>query len=215
MKNRAMHEFTFAQGQAIFLEQVPMGKRTWRTFRWGSDLQVWLVEGRDYRSPNDAPDGPDKTIWGAEQKRWFKETVAASDATFRVLISPTPIVGPDRTGKNDNHANRGFTYEGRELRRFLADQEDVIVLCGDRHWQYASVDPDTGLREYSCGPASDKHAGGWNSNNYQEDYHRFLRVRGGFLSATVERPEGKPLMTLRFHDVHGNIQFEDVLRASR
>ncbi len=215
MKTRAMHEFTFAQGQAIFLEQVPMGKRTWRTFRWGSDLQVWLVEGRDYRSPNDAPDGPDKTIWGAEQKSWFKETVAASDATFRVLISPTPIVGPDRTGKNDNHANRGFAYEGRELRRFLAGQEDLIVLCGDRHWQYASVDPDTGLREYSCGPASDKHAGGWRSDDYHEDYHRFLRIRGGFLSVTVERPEGKPLMTLRFHDVHGNIQFEDVLRASR
>ncbi|MDB6006750.1 MAG: hypothetical protein JWR15_3737, partial [Prosthecobacter sp.] len=26
------------------------------------------TDGRDYRSPNKMPDGPDKTIWGAEQK---------------------------------------------------------------------------------------------------------------------------------------------------
>ena len=45
-----------------------MGEQTYRTFRWGKDLQIWLVEGRDFRSPNNMPDGPDKTIWGAEQK---------------------------------------------------------------------------------------------------------------------------------------------------
>ena len=42
------------------------------------------------------PDGPDKTIWGREQLAWLKESILASDAAFRVLISPTPIVGPDR-----------------------------------------------------------------------------------------------------------------------
>jgi alkaline phosphatase D len=112
MQSPFMHEFTFRQGQAIFREQVPMGPSTYRTRRFGRDVQIWLVEGRDFRTPNDGPDGPDKTIWGDAQKRWFKETLAASDATFRILISPTPLVGPDRDAKRDNHANSGFRHEG-------------------------------------------------------------------------------------------------------
>lgn len=73
-------DFTFEQGLGVFLEQVPMGRRTYRTVRWGKDLQVWMVDGRDFRSPNTMPDGPTKTIWGAEQIAWFKRTVRQSDA---------------------------------------------------------------------------------------------------------------------------------------
>lgn len=213
MQTPYMHEFTFRQGQAIFLEQVPMGESTYRRVRWGRDLEMWLVEGRDFRSPNNMPDGPEKTIWGEKQKQWFKETFAASDATFRVLISPTPLVGPDRATKLDNHANRGFRHEGNELRSFLAEQSQSLVICGDRHWQYMSVDPQTGLREYSCGPASDPHAGGWQQDDYREDYHRYLNVIGGFLTATVDRPDGRPTLTLQFHDVDGEVKFEDTLTA--
>lgn len=209
MQTRFMGEFTFEQGQAVFLEQVPMGDSTYRTFRWGKDLQIWLVEGRDFRSPNDMPDGPGKTIWGAEQKEWFKRTVMASDASFRVLISPNPLVGPDRENKNDNHANKGFTHEGNELREFLAARKNMIVIHGDRHWQYASVDARTGLREYSCGAASDEHAGGWKQDDVRPE-HRYLNVVGGFLSVTVDRDEdGAPFMLLRHHDVNGKVLFED------
>jgi len=215
MQNRKMGEFTFAEGQAIFLEQVPMGERTYRTVRWGRDLQIWLVEGRDFRSPNTAPDGPDKTIWGEQQKAWFERTVKESDATFRVLISPTPLVGPDRKNKHDNHSNVDFTYEGNELRRFIARQKNMVVVCGDRHWQYMSVHPATGVREYSCGPASKQHAGGWKQDDFIPEYHRYLNVTGGFLSATVERAEGKPTLTFRHHDVDGSVNYEDRLVADQ
>ena len=135
MKNRKMGDFTFEQGLDIFLEQAPMGPRTYRTVRWGRDLGVWMVEGRDFRSPNSMPDGPTKTIWGAEQIAWFKRTVRQSDATFRVLISPTPIVGPDRENKKDNHSNANFSCEGDMLRKFISSQKNMVVVCGDRHWQ--------------------------------------------------------------------------------
>lgn len=214
MQTAYMHEFTFRQGQEIFVEQVPMGSSTYRQCRWGRDLEVWLVEGRDFRSANNAPDGPEKTIWGAEQKDWLKRTLAASDATFRVLISPTPLVGPDRANKRDNHANAAFRHEGQELRTFLAEQPGVVVICGDRHWQYFSVDPATGLREYSCGPASDPHAGGWQEDDFRPEYHRFLRVAGGFLTVTAERVDGQARLVLRFHDVDGKVEFEDVLSRS-
>lgn len=208
MKSPYMGEFTFAQGQAVFLEQVPMSEKTYRTFRWGKDLQIWLVEGRDFRSANDLPDGPEKTIWGKEQKEWFKRTVAESDASFRVLISPTPIVGPDRSSKNDNHANAGFKHEGEELRAFMAAQKNMVVVCGDRHWQYVSVDPTTGLREYSCGPASDAHAGGWPKDDKRPE-HKYLNVIGGFLAVTVDRENEKPVLTARHYTVDGELVNED------
>jgi len=195
-------ELTFEEGRAIFREQVPMGGKTYRTIRWGKDLQVWLPEGRDFRSPNTMPDGPDKTIWGGEQIAWFKRTVEQSDATFRILVSPTPVVGPDRArGKNDNHANAAFRREGDMLRRFLAGH-DMIVCSGDRHWQYHSVDAETGLMEFCCGPSTNRHAGGWNPDKVTSE-HRFLRVRGGFLSVTVERIDGTPTAAFRHHDVDG------------
>jgi alkaline phosphatase D len=212
MKTKFMGDFTFEQGQAVFLEQVPMGERTWRTYRWGKDLQIWLVEGRDYRSPNNMPDGPDKTIWGQQQKAWFKRTVAASDATFRILISPTPLVGPDRKNKHDNHSNVDFAHEGNELRDFISKQKNMYVICGDRHWQYVSVDAKTGVREYCCGPASNQHAGGW-SNDQRLPEHRYLNVIGGFLAVTVDRPEGQPTLTLRHYSVDGDILNEDCLQA--
>ncbi len=208
METPFMGDFTFEQGQAIFLEQVPMGERTWRRSRWGRDLEIWMVEGRDYRSPNTMPDGAEKTIWGAEQRAWLEKTLEESDATFRILISPTPIVGPDRANKHDNHSNPDFQHEGNEVRRFLARQENMFVVCGDRHWQYVSVDPETGVREYSCGPASDQHAGGW-SNDMVLPSHRYLNVIGGFLSVTVERVVDGPTISFRHHGVDGEVLNEE------
>ena len=212
MDTRFMGDFTFEQGLAVFLEQVPMGERTYRTFRWGADLQIWLVEGRDFRSPNTMPDGPDKTIWGKEQKAWFKRTVRESDATFRILISPTPLVGPDRMNKHDNHSNKDFAHEGNELREFISKQKNMFVACGDRHWQYVSVGTKTGVREYSCGPASNEHAGGW-SNDKKLPQHQYLNVTGGFLAVIVDRFEDKPKVTFRHYSVDGDILNEESFTA--
>jgi len=197
-------KFNFEDGKRLFLEQVPMGERTHRTVRWGKALQVWLVEGRDFRSPNNAPDGPDKTIWGSEQKEWLKRSLLESDADWKVLVSPTPIVGPDRGNKGDNHANVAFLHEGDEMRRWFSEKlpKNFFIACGDRHWQYHSVDPATSVHEFSCGPASDQHAGGSPGEN--KEIHRFHRVKGGFLSVTASRAS----IAIRLHDVLGAVVHE-------
>ena len=147
-------KLTFKEGLRIFREQVPMGERTYRTFRWGKTLQIWLVEGRDYRSPSDMPDGPEKTIWGAAQKQWLERSLLASDADWRILINPTPIVGPDRSNKADNHSNLAYDHEGREFREWVKANlgDNFFNINGDRHWQYHSVHPETGLHEFWSGP---------------------------------------------------------------
>ncbi len=197
-------DLSYEDGLLIWREQVPIFEKPYRTFRWGKDLQIWIAEVREFRSNNKTPDSPKKTIWGKEQISWFKQTLESSDATFKILVSPTPIVGPDRAkGKYDNHSNTSFQTEGEWLRKYLADH-NVFVINGDRHWQYVSVDPKTGLREFSQGPVSDFHAQGWNANDVRPE-HQFLRVKGGFLAVKVYRDENKPQIEFIHYDVDGNV----------
>jgi alkaline phosphatase D len=209
-------KLNFFKGLKIFREQVPMGEKTYRTVRWGKGLQIWLTEGRDFRSPNNMPDGPDKTIWGQEQLDWLKASLLASDADFKVLISPTPDVGPDRKNKADNHSNATFGVEGNAFRQWVQDNKltgSFFTCCGDRHWQYHSVDPASGLNEFSAGAASDKHAGG--SPGLDPEFHKFHRVKGGFITVGVSRPEGVPTIAFRHHDVNGSVVNEHVVPSVR
>ncbi|NNJ25544.1 alkaline phosphatase D family protein [Alienimonas chondri] len=152
-----------------FREQVPVvppgdaETPTYRTVRCNKDLQLWFVEGRDYRSPNAMEDGPDKTIWGEEQYRWLTRTLKDSDATFKVLVSPTPMVGPDDKRKTDNHTNfGGFRHERQRFFDFLKeegmlDSGEFLVMCGDRHWQYHAEHP-SGVHEFSSGAIDDTNS---------------------------------------------------------
>ena len=199
---------SFERGVQLFnREQFPSRDPRYQTVRWGKDLQVWFLEGRDFRSPNTLPDGPDKTILGSEQKNWLFETLDASEAQFKLIFSPTPIVGPDRNNKKDNHANQIFAHEGSELRRRLAQYDGLIIFCGDRHWQYASVDAKTGLWEFGCGPGSEKHQFGWKPGD-KRPVHRFLRVAGGFLSGEIKYTHKKSQLTLQHRKVNGTVVSE-------
>ena len=123
-----------------------------------------------------------------------------------MILSPTPIVGPDRKNKRDNHANDVFAYEGALIRNELAKREGVIVFCGDRHWQYASVDAETGLWEFGCGPGSEKHQFGWKKGD-ERPVHRFLRVNGGFLTGDLKYPRNAkrpPTLVIRHRKVNGD-----------
>ncbi|MBJ7304127.1 MAG: alkaline phosphatase D family protein, partial [Gemmataceae bacterium] len=208
-ESKSMGSFTFAEGQKIFRQQAPMGDGlNYRTFRWGSDLQIWFTDGRDFRSKNKVPDGPDKTIWGSEQKAWFKRTMKESNATWKVLVTPTPLVGPDRSNKSDNHSNLKFKHEGDEIRNWLKANapDNFFSICGDRHWQYHSVHPESKVHEFSVGAASDLHAGGSKGND--PAYHRFHRVKGGFLSATLKREGLKSSIVFQHRDVDGKVVYE-------
>ncbi|MEZ5354593.1 MAG: alkaline phosphatase D family protein [Bryobacteraceae bacterium] len=201
--NETMRPFSFEQGLEIFPEQVPFGAKPYRRFTWGGAVEIFLLEGRDYRSPNPSPDGEGKSIWGAEQKRWLMDGVAGSKAQWKIIVSPTPLVGPDRKSKHDNHSNDVFAHEGREFRQWLRDNThgDTFWLNGDRHWQYHSVDPETGTQEFGCGAASDSHASGTPGEDPR--LHRFHRVKGGYLWVSARNAGGKAMLTVEHRDVHG------------
>jgi len=115
-----------------------------------------------------------------------------------------------RPRKNDNHANAGFAHEGNEIRRWIQQNvpDNFFVICGDRHWQYHSVHPETGLNEFSVGAASNSHAGGTPGHN--PEIHRFHKVQGGFLTVRVGREDGAPMILFQLCDVDGNVSYEKV-----
>jgi alkaline phosphatase D len=195
-------QFTFEDGQRIFRQQTGIPETPYRTIHFGKDLQVWMMEGRDFRDPNSAQDGPEKTILGSEQLEWLENTLTQSEATFKVIVSPTPIVGPDRDNKKDNHANSVFATEGKRIRKLLGGYKNLVVVCGDRHWQYHSRDPESGLQEFSVGPVTNRHAGGWDQNDFRQEIHQFLRVGGGYLEIDLQASDAASL-TLTHRDPYG------------
>ncbi|MEC3907763.1 alkaline phosphatase D family protein [Tamlana sp. 2201CG12-4] len=198
-------DVSWDRGLEIFeKEQFPQHHKYYKTVRWGKDLQIWITEGRKYRSKNSIPDGVNKTILGEAQKQWLFKTIKESDATFKVIILADPILGPDRENKSDNHANVSFKTEGDQLRSFINQYDNVFLCNGDRHWQYVTNLKDTNLWEFSCGPGSDSHAGGWKANDIRPE-HKFLRVKGGFLKVNVSRSDDVAEITFSHCDVNGNI----------
>lgn len=196
---------THEEGIRVFKQVFPLGKKTHRTVRWGKGVQVWMTENRDFRSANDMPDGPEKSIWGAEQKAWLKETLLASDADFRIIVSPNPIIGPDRLMKGDNHANlNGFWYEAQEFLDWLKDNklDNVILMCGDRHWQYHSIDKRNGrsTHEFSCGPTSDDHTQAV-PPLYEGVQRPYSASRGGFMGIRYQPEERR--ITFDFYSMDG------------
>jgi alkaline phosphatase D len=200
-------DLSFSEGVRIFAEQTPMSSMPYRRFRWGADLEIWLLEGRDFRSPNRSKDGPEKSILGEKQKAWLKEGLRTSNATFKLVISPGPVVGPDKAGKKDNHSNHVFQHEGDELRSFLASISGTLVVCGDRHWQYSSIDPKTGLREFGTGSINRAHDFG-GATGFDPKYHRYWSRKGGYLSVLVEREAEVPSISFRYHDIDAAVQGE-------
>jgi len=179
-------------GARVFLEQVPVvdplagNPLTYRTHRLNDLVQIWLLEGRDYRDANTDPPGPDKSLWGEEQREWLERTLLESDATFKLLILPTCMVGPDDDQKGgqggflapyfggralgqgddphklDNHMNTyGFRDEADAFFSWLLDNgflnKNLYLVCGDKHWQYHSIHP-SGFEEFSVGALVDANS---------------------------------------------------------
>ncbi|MEL6923510.1 MAG: alkaline phosphatase D family protein [Bacteroidota bacterium] len=227
---------THEMGIKNFREQLPVtdptdnNALTYRTFRVSKDLQIWLVEGRDYRNANEMPDGPNKSLWGATQKTWLQNTLLASDATFKILISPTPMVGPDDAYKKDNHVNqKGFRHEGDAFFNWLEEndflEKNFYIVCGDRHWQYHARHP-SGFEEFSTGALVDNNAraGRLAGDPQSTDPDGLIQqlyiqgtpesASGGFLIFRTERKEDVPQAIFSFYNEQGQLLYEAVKSAA-
>jgi alkaline phosphatase D len=150
-----------AAGREAFLEYLPIRQdatdpnRLYRTFMWGKDVELFILDERQYRSaeaictddkgqtitiPSFEGDeackaglaDPSRTYLGQEQKEWLKQALLSSTAKFKfivneVAISELVLLPYDRW--------EGYAAERQEILDFLKENDikNVIFLTTDLH----------------------------------------------------------------------------------
>jgi alkaline phosphatase D len=132
-----------------FLDYQPLGPpasdptRMYRSIRWGKQVELFVLDTRQYRDANSAVDGAQqpKSLLGAAQRAWLVRQLAASDATWKIVVSSVPISIPTCGPRGcDGWANfgqnTGFENELRTLLAALrtAHVRNMVWLTTDVHF---------------------------------------------------------------------------------
>jgi alkaline phosphatase D len=125
--------------------------RIYRSFHWGKDADLFIVDQHHYRSRNDIADtaNNNKTLLGKAQFQWLEQGLLNSTATWKLVSLDDPITIPECASKEtsttplgcDNFASDGkskmtFTRERNELLTFLDEHhiKNVIFIVTDVHF---------------------------------------------------------------------------------
>ena len=104
--NRAGYPNIVAAGLDTFFWYSPIAReqadrdRIYRSFRWGKDVEIFVLDARSYRDRNDTLDtaADFKPMLGREQIAWLVDGIERSTATWKIVSSDVPISIP--TGTN-------------------------------------------------------------------------------------------------------------------
>ncbi len=227
-----LHEPLMPVGRRALREYWPIGMtsedphRLYRRIRRGADLELFLLDTRQYRHRNAEPDRPGKTMLGAEQRKWLLDGLMASQATWKLIATSVPLSNPKpgtlEAPGNDSWApgpdGTGFQSELRMIVSALLERHirNVIWLATDVHFvQIKAYDADrngiTDFHEFICGPLS---AGpGLPTPPNPEFSPTVLYEAGGFSNFGKLWIDGTTLR-LQIFDEAGGIRFERTFLAS-
>jgi alkaline phosphatase D len=168
-------------------------KGIWTSFSVGHSV-FFLLDVRYHRSPNSYPDGPDKTMLGAEQRNWLLEQLAKSTEIFKFIVS-----GSSWNCGGVESWNHPFLCEYDTILAGIAAKRipGIILLGGDQHFHKIGVRPAESwggydLHEWMAGQI-------WNSKERQK---RTLTPRG-FGIITIDTNASPATSRLEFFDEHG------------
>jgi len=113
-----------------------------------SGVEFFMLDVRWHRSPNRAPDGPDKTMLGRQQLEWLKQGLKTSKAKIKILASGSEW---QTNGHKDSWTS--FNTERSALFDWLEEEgiEGVVLLSGDRHFS-AGYHVRSRWPEFTAGP---------------------------------------------------------------
>ena len=141
-------------------------QRLYRSVRYGADLELFILDTRQYRSRNTDVDGPAKTMLGAEQVQWVIDGLIRSSATWKIVATSVPLSVPKGgAGYSDGWAAGpnapGFERERQVLVEAIVQRrlKNVMFLGGDVHYVQANAyDPNRDgiidFHEFVAGPLS-------------------------------------------------------------
>ena len=143
--------------------------RLYRTVRAGADLELFILDTRQYRSRNVDQDGPAKTMLGKRQLQWLLGGLTESSATWKVIVTTVPLsipkggsaVVPGNDGWAGGSGYPGFEWERQVIVDTILGQKvkNVVFLAGDvHHVQANAYDPNgdgiSDFHEFVAGPLS-------------------------------------------------------------
>ena len=196
--------------------------RLYRRVRYGMDVELFILDTRQYRSRNADLDGPGKTMLGEAQRTWLIDGLRQSTATWKVIATSVPLSipkgGSEAVPGNDGWAGgpdgTGFETELRTIVDAIVSQpiKNVVWIATDVHFAQANAyDPNrdgvADFHEFVAGPLS---AGvgrmtpareTWKPTTLFHDggYFNFgtLMVQGSTLEVTIVDDSGKVRFTHR------------------
>jgi alkaline phosphatase D len=123
--------------------------RIYRSFHWGKDLDLFILDMHSYRSRDDLADTlqNNKTLLGRDQLHWLEQSLLNSAATWKVISADVPTTIPSCFNKEsgcDNWATddtnstfkKTFTKERSDFLKFLDDHniKNVVIVTTDVHF---------------------------------------------------------------------------------
>ena len=118
----------------------------YRSWKYGANVECFLLDTRRFRSADAAPDDANKTMLGKPQLAWLLAAVAASTATFKLVFTTVPL---DFGLGNDFWAS--FATERDAMFAALVGTPGLLFVSGDQHY-FAAYRHAYGIREFQIGP---------------------------------------------------------------
>ncbi len=143
--------------------------RLYRRVRYGADLEIFILDTRQYRSRNADLDGPEKTMLGKTQLAWLLDGLVQSAAKWKVIAASVPLSNPKAgtlaTPGNDSWARgddgTGVQHELRTIVDTILSQpvRNVVWLAADVHYMQVNAYDANGdgafdFHEFIAGPLS-------------------------------------------------------------
>jgi hypothetical protein len=186
---------------------------TYFDIRWG-DAHIWCLDCRLFATDPAAPDGPDKSRLGAEQKAWLKEGMAASDAPLRVVAAA--MVFRNKVADDDGWHST-YAHERDELLRFFSElPSTTFILSGDSHGHRLIHHSEFGdLYEVTASGTDFPPTAYWGQgNNDPEHTLENITDRTGFAIIELDPPGPDRTVGIRsIASANGDVMFQKFLRV--
>lgn len=176
----------------------------YRSVRYGSTLEIFLLDTRSQRPANSLAQSPTKSMLGAAQKAWLLQALAASTARFKLIVTSVPL----RYGTTGNDHWEGYKDERKQILDAALATTGVFFITADQHWHAAHAHPE-GLFEFQASslsaglrtPLSPKPA----EVVYESMQHGYGRIQ-------VKGTGADPHVTVSLHDLDGMTLYTKDLR---
>ena len=111
-------------------------------------VDFFFLDGRYHRDPSDAPDGPGKSMLGAEQKAWLLDALQRSRAPFKILVSGTGWSSAESEEGGDSWGV--YLHERNEIFDHIRDREigGIVCISGDSHMGELNCIPRSAVGGY-------------------------------------------------------------------